>query len=62
MIGGMLSTFKLSCLSGHEGPLFGPLALRNGASVTLIPVPVIYWIRARILDQQRNVSLQQRNA
>ena len=57
-----LSFLPVFTLEAQEGKLFGPLALTKtyamaasaGLAVTLIPVLMLYFIRGRIPDEQRN--------
>ena len=57
-----LSFLPVFTLEAQEGKLFGPLALTKtyamaaaaGLSVTLIPVLMVWFVRGRIPDEQRN--------
>ena len=58
-----LSFVPVFALEAQEGRLFAPLAYTKsyamaaaaGLSVTLVPVLMGYWIRGRILDENRNI-------
>ena len=58
-----LSFMPVFALEAQEGRLFAPLAYTKsyamaaaaGLSVTLVPVLMGYWIRGRILDENRNI-------
>ena len=60
-----LSFIPVFTLEAQEGRLFGPLAYTKtyamaaaaGLSVTLVPVLMGYWIRGRIPDEMKNLSL-----